>query len=105
MAGLVHFMKRNDTRPYLQVQILNPDGSARDITTDTITFVMKLGSTVKINAAMVKVVAAEGIAEYRWGGAGDTDTAGEFQAEVVLNGNDTYPKEGYITVIIGADLA
>lgn len=105
MAGLVHYMKTNDTRPYLQVQLLNPDGTPQDLTGKAVTFVMKRGGTVKINAAASLVVANEGLVEYRWGGAGNTDTTGEFQAEFVVNGIDTYPKEGYITVIFQQDLA
>lgn len=89
MAGLVHYMKTNDTRPYLQVQLLNPDGSAQDLTGKAVTFVMKQGSTVKIDAAASLVIANEGLVEYRWGGTGDTDTVGEFQAEFVVNGIDT----------------
>lgn len=104
MAGLVFPMKTNDTKPPLQVQCFNPDGSVRDLTGHVVTFVMKRAGVVKVNAAAVLVNAAQGIVEYGWALA-DTDTVGEFQAEFVIDGNDTYPKEGYITVIFGQDLA
>lgn len=104
MAGLIFNMKANDTRPPLQIQVFNPDGSERDLTGHVVTFVMRRGDDVKVDAAMTPVVQARGIMEYQWDLA-DTDTVGEFQAEVVIDGNDTYPKDGYITVIFSQDLA
>lgn len=102
--GLVHYMKTNDTEPPLQVQIFNPDGTERDLTGAAVTFVMKRAGATKVDAPMTPVLVTRGIMEYQWD-AGDTDEPEEFQAEVVVNGIDTYPKDGYITVIFSQDLS
>lgn len=97
-------MKKDDLRPYLQVKLFNPDGTARNVSGDVVTFVMEdTDGTNKINAAATQVNGAGGIVEYRWQ-VGDTDTAGEFRAEFTINGIDTFPKEGYIVVSIIDDL-
>jgi hypothetical protein len=90
-----------DTKPYLQVQILNPDGTPRDLTGQLVQFNMGLvGQPRKINLGVVTlVVASQGIVEYRWV-AGDTNTDGDFRATFVVNGSDTYPKDSFILVPI-----
>lgn len=92
-------VKRGDTRPYLQVQILNPDGSPYDLTGHVVTFRMGLpGQARKVDGGNVTIVqATAGIVEERWQ-AGDLDTIGEYRAEFVIDGNDTYPKDGYVIV-------
>lgn len=93
-------MKAGDTKPPLQVQILNPDGSPRDITADVVLFNMGLpGQTRKVNGEPVfKMAPTQGVCEYRWG-ANDLNVPGvEYRATFVINGTDTYPKEGYILV-------
>lgn len=95
-------MKKGDTQPALQVQILKPDGTPRDITTDIIVFNMGIpGQARKVTAgAVFKMSPTQGVCEYRWGGS-DLDTAGvEYRATFVLNGSDTYPKDGYILVAV-----
>jgi aspartate 1-decarboxylase len=103
--SLKHSMKTGDLRPYLQVKIFNPDGTPRNVVGDIIEFDMKSasGNLVINGAAMTAVNAAQGIVEYRWQ-EGETDEAGIFRAEVVINGVDTFPKEGYITVEFAEDL-
>lgn len=103
--SLKHSMKTGDLRPYLQVKIFKPDGTPRDVTEDILEFDMKnaSGNLVINGAAMTKVNAAQGIVEYRWA-EGETDEAGICRAEVVINGVDTFPKEGYITVEFTEDL-
>lgn len=95
-------MKKGDTKPALQVQILNPDGTPRNITDDIVKFKMGIpGQVRKIDNGDVFVVsAATGVVEYRWQIA-DTNTApAEYRAVFVLNGTDTFPKKGYIVVEI-----
>lgn len=103
--SLLHKMKRHDLRPYLQVKIFNPDGTARDLTGDLINFNMKdtSGNLVVDNQIATLVLASQGLVEYRWQ-AGDTDGAGVFRGEFVINGIDTFPKEGYIQIEITEDL-
>lgn len=91
-------MKQNDLRPYIQIQVFNPDGTPRDLSGHLINFHMGLaGAVPKINAAAVIVNGPQGIVEYRWQGT-DTDTVGRFRAEFEIDGTDTYPKDGYIVV-------
>lgn len=103
--SLIHRMKTGDLRPYLQVKIFNQDGSARDLTGDIVTFNMKApdGTLVIDDGAMTGVIMSQGIVEYRWL-AGQTDEANIFRGEVVINGVDTFPKEGYITIEFTEDL-
>lgn len=94
-------MWKNDLRPYLQTQILNPDGTPRDLTGQLVQFNMGLlGQARKINLQPTTLVAAAlGVVEYRWV-AGDTNTEGDFRANFVVNGIDTYPKGSFILVPI-----
>lgn len=103
--SLMHAMKTGDLRPYLQVKIFNPDGTPRDLTEDIVTFNMKDAAGVLVinDGAVTPVLASQGVMEYRWE-AGETDDAGVFRGEMVINGIDTYPKEGYITIQFTEDL-
>lgn len=101
--GNVFEMKRNDLLPALQVQFLNPDGTPRDITGLPVIFHMRKGNSLKVSTPATMVVASQGICEYRWS-EGDTDEVGTFRAEFEVSGMDTYPKGGYIVVIIIEDL-
>lgn len=93
-------MKKGDTQPALQVQILNPDGSPRNITDDIIVFNMGIpGQARKINGgAVFKMTPTQGVCEYRWS-VGDLNVANvEYRGTFVLNGTNTYPKDGYILI-------
>lgn len=94
-------VKRGDTQPSLQVQILNPDGTPRNCTGHVVTFRMgQAGQARKVDtAATTTVNAVQGIYQYDWG-ANDLNTLGDFRAEFVVDGNDTYPKDGYIIVSV-----
>lgn len=103
--SLIHRMKTGDLRPYLQVKIFNPDGTPRDVSADIVTFNMKApnGTLVINDGVMWAVNAVQGIVEYRWE-AGETDDPNIFRGEVVINGIDTFPKDGYITIEFTEDL-
>jgi hypothetical protein len=93
-------IKKGDVQPPLQVQIFNPDGSPRDLSGQAVTFKMQEpGQAVKVNRAAVPVLASQGIVEQQWQAA-DTDTAGQYRGVFIINGNDTFPKEGFINVFV-----
>ena len=96
-------MKVGDLEPPLQFQIFGPDGKPRDMSTGitSVLFYMgKPGEAKKINGvACDPVLPANGIYQYAWR-AGDTDEPGDFRATVKINGEDTFPKSGYILVAL-----
>lgn len=104
-------MKRNDRRPYIQVQFTDPDGNPLDITTaDQVTFTMSpegIDTSPIVDTAVVVVDPLLGLAEYRWNG-GAPDTAGTFYGEFTIHwpGNEleTFPRDGMITIIVQPDL-
>lgn len=105
------YIKRGDRAPYLQVQVLNPDDTARDLSTaSAIQLNMgKEGALVpKINMQpMTSIFLGQGIVEYRWAAA-DTDTVGEFRAEIVVTEggkSESFPHDGYIIVEVVQDVA
>lgn len=101
-------IKRNDRRPRFRVQ-LTANGSPVDLTGATAArFIMKSGSTMKVNrATMTFVDRAMGVVEYAWA-AVDTDTSGPFNAEVEIDWGSsefqTFPSSGFFAVIVNDDL-
>lgn len=103
-ADLTFFIKKDNTKPAIQFQIKNPDGTARNLTGSALFFYMKKGGTLKVNAGVCTPInASQGIYEYRWVAA-DTNESGQFRAEVRIDGVETYPTDGYITVEVIDDL-
>lgn len=104
-------IKRNDRRPHWRYG-LTVNGTAMDLTGATAArFIMKQGSTVKINKVPMTIVdALTGVVEYAWAD-GDTDTSGTYNVEVEIDWGgappelQTFPNEGYFTVTITDDLA
>lgn len=103
-------IKRNDRRPYFRVQ-LTENGDPADLTTAVAArFLMKSGSTLKVNrAAMVFVDKPTGIVEYHWAD-GDLDTTGSYTAEVEIDWGgspaefQTFPSTGYFAITVNDDL-
>lgn len=103
-------IKRNDRRPYFRVA-LTQNGSAADLTTAVAArFIMKTGSTIKVNrATMTFIDKPGGIVQYAWA-ATDTDTSGDYNCEVEIDWGgspaelQTFPSKGYFTVTITDDL-
>lgn len=97
-------MKRNDRKPAFQFQLFNPDGTPMDISGKAVVFNMgNPPSNPKTSGACTPVSPLIGVAEYRWA-IGDTDTPGKWLAEVTVDGDDTYPKEGYYVIDIAEDV-
>lgn len=104
------YIKKDDTAPAIQVQITNPDGTARDLTdASAFKFSMgKQGSLPKIDLqAATAVLLAQGVIQYDWTSA-DTNTADEYRAEFSFTEDgrlETFPKDGYIIVEVVEDIA
>lgn len=108
-------IKQNDTRPPWEADIRQdfgePGEAALDLTTaTTVMFKMRPldGSTVpKIDAAATIVSPLAGTVRYTWA-AGDTDTPGDYQAEIEITWSDggvqTVPNVGYFDITIVDDL-
>lgn len=104
-------IKRNDLRPRFRVQ-LTQNGTPADITgAAAVRFIMKATSTLKVNRqAMTVIDAPTGVVEYAWH-ANDTDTTGEYNAEVEVDWGgtpteyQTFPSKGYFAISISDDLA
>jgi len=113
MAELTHFMVRNDLLPSLSITCSYSDGTAVDLSTATSPkFYMRSAhdptAAAKVNATATIADGPAGVLSYSWS-AGDTDTAGTYQAEfeVQIGGRKlTFPNGTQIMkVIVRADIA
>lgn len=105
-------IKRNDRRPRYRVNLTtrpNPEAAAVavDLTGATgVRFLMKDGTTLKVDQPATVVDAATGLVEYAWG-ATDTDTPGEYNVEFEVDWGgekQTFPSVGYFTCTVETDL-
>lgn len=102
-------IKRNDRLPKIRMTLTDSNGAALNLTGAAVLFRMKArgGTSTKISAAGTIVDAAGGIVEYPWA-AGDTDTAGIYDAEWRLtyaDGVQTVPTSGYVAIVVEQTLA
>lgn len=104
-------IKRGSRLPHMQVTVAVPDdGTSEDFSRVTsVQFVMAdLRGVVKVNAPGSVVDPAKRIIEYAWAD-GDTDTAGEYNAEFVLTFSSgeqmRVPTDGYIIVRVVPELS
>jgi hypothetical protein len=109
-------IKQNDRRPAFVVNLRDNfgegDEAAVDLTdADTVAFSMRAkgGGAVKIGRADAVISdAATGEVTYEWDTL-DTDTPGNFEAEVEVTWNDgkaeTFPNKGYWDIVITDDIA
>jgi BppU N-terminal domain len=109
-------IKQGDRRPVFVVVLKDnfgePGEAIVNLTTATsAAFNMRLasGGAVKINAQPATISnAAGGEVTYSWA-AQDTDTVGNYEAEVEITWNDgkkeTFPNVGYWDVVISDDIA
>jgi len=111
MSAHVFYIKQNDRRPKLQVQLQNSDGTPLDLTSSANTkFTMKKqGAATKLDNQVAAVTdAANGLVEYEWQ-AGDTDTLGTYRGEFTVTWTtgvtQTFPEDDYIKVVVIDDLA
>lgn len=107
---IVHTMKRNDTRPYIAVELVRGDGTTPAFAAgDTVRFSMRDRSgSLKIDRATAVPSLGTNSVEYRWT-AGDTDVAGDFEAEWEVTYQDgsieSFPGLGFDIVTIIGDLS
>jgi hypothetical protein len=103
-------LKAHDRLPPIKAVLSGGGADPLDLTdATTVTFIMrnKTGGAPKVNAPAVVEDALGGTVRYDWA-AGDTDTAGSYQAEWQITWNDgkkqTAPTLSYHTVDVLADL-
>lgn len=102
-------IKTNDSKPILAVTLTDYAGDAVDLTGAGVQFHMKKygASSLKINSAAIIDSALTGKVSYQWLD-GDTDVAGTYYGEMEVTYSDglveTFPNNGYFTIIINEDL-
>jgi len=102
-------IKTNDTSPKLGLTLTSSSGSAVSLSGASVRFHMKKygASTLKVDSAATITNASSGVIEYAWQSE-DTDTAGSYYGEVEVTYGDgtveTFPNNGYFTIIIQEDL-
>lgn len=102
-------IKTNDTGPVLSVTLTDANGNGIGLAGASARFHMKaFGATsLKIDAPATITDDVNGVVQYNWA-AGDTDTAGTYYGEIeILYGDatvETFPNNGYFTIIIKEDL-
>lgn len=98
------YITQGDNWPPITATLTDSDGQATDLTGATVTFSMRTAAGEvlidKASCAITDQVA--GMVMYTWQ-TGDTDTAGEHQAEFeVTNGThiQTYPNDSFLLISI-----
>ena len=111
MASNSVTMKRNDTRPFLDVILQDVDGNALDLSASVsgVSFTMKDLDTdaVKVNAQTCSFVTeTTGMVRYSWGSS-DTNAAGTYVGEFQILYNDgtqlTIPTSSVLSIVILED--
>lgn len=102
-------IKENDTKPILSAVLQYADGTAIDLATATVYFVMRdRHGTVKMVGDVTVITPADGEIEYSWQ-KGDTDADGFYDAEFMIvyaNGDvQTVPSDSYLAVRVLPQLA
>lgn len=106
------YLKRRDTRPVMRVALLNPDGTAHDLTgAGSVTLHVSIDGAVLSRAMVVDPAPATGIVRYTWL---DTDWSstpaldvGRFRMEYeVIAGTSrlTFPNSTYDELIVIDDI-
>lgn len=101
-------IKQHDTSPQLEAVLSDASGTAINLGFASVRFHMRrTGAAVVIDAAATVVTAAAGLVRYSWT-AGDTDTAGSYQAEFEVTYGDgsieTFPNSSNIKIDIMEDV-
>lgn len=107
---MAFYIKRNDTSPILNATLKDGDGAAVDLAGTSVALKMKAvnDTSLKVDSACTIVDASNGKVRYTWA-ATDTNTRGSYQAEfqVTYSGGaiETFPNDGYVSIIITDDLS
>lgn len=104
------YIKQNDTSPALQITCQDYNENSVNVAGSTVRFHMRNKATgvATVDEAGSVVDGANGVVKYTWQ-AGDTDTVGTFQGEFEITYSDntveTFPNNGFITVVVLDDIA
>ena len=100
------YVKKDDTRPHLDVILTDDQLRPIDVSNSAVAFTMRDASSgvVKVeNARCFFLAPSEGAVRHQWN-AGHTDTIGvyegEFRVEDENNRVQTFPSDGFISIII-----
>jgi hypothetical protein len=102
-------IKTNDTSPKLAATLEDANGGSVNISGASARFHMKAfeSTSLKVDSPMTITDASGGTLQYSWVNA-DTDTAGTYYGEIEVTYADsaveTFPNNGYFTIIITEDL-
>jgi hypothetical protein len=103
-------MKQNDTSPDIEVDLVDANEEAVNLTGATIKFFTRVEpkGAVKVNGSAATIVTATaGTVKYSWV-SGNTDTADDYEAEFEVTfsggGVQTFPGRNYILVHIIDDI-
>jgi hypothetical protein len=104
------YIKQNDTSPAMLATLQDANGNAVNLTGSSVRFHMRLigKSTVVVDETATIVTALSGVVRYDWS-ENDTEKKGSYQAEFEVTYADasieTFPNDGYISVVIIDDVA
>lgn len=102
-------IKTNDTGPVLSVTLTDANGNGIALAGASARFHMKaFGATsLKVDEVATITDDVHGVVQYNWSSS-DTDTAGTYYGEIEVTYGDatveTFPNNGYFTIIIKEDL-
>jgi hypothetical protein len=103
-------IKQNDLEPYLPYQILNPDGTPKDLSTATsISIVVRSKGSNQVAFKSPTVIddPLNGLGHYEWA-VGDTANSGDFEYELEILWQNaktqTVPVDSYFALTIVADI-
>lgn len=102
-------IKKGDTKPYLATTLNSTDGTAINLSSGSVWFIMATNDgnyTTQFSGACVITGSVEGQCEYRWG-ATNTGSIGNYLGEFEVVYNDgtklTIPADDSFNVKIGQD--
>lgn len=103
------YIKRNDTAPSLEAQLIDADGNPINLDMCGVRFIMQDGfGRVNINRPATIIDAAQGRVQVDWQ-EGDTSVAGVMRCEFEIVFTDgsvmTVPNDGYFMIQIVEELA
>lgn len=102
------YIKRNDTAPPLEAQLIDAEGNAINLDMCGVRFIMRDGfGRMNVNRPATIVDATQGLVRVDWQ-EGDTSVAGVMKCEFEITFTDgrimTVPNDGYFLINIVEDL-
>jgi hypothetical protein len=108
---MAFIIKQGDTGPSLAANLVTPSQQPADLSGASVLFHMRNARSTTasvLTAAAVVVDAENGQVRYDWQ-TGDTDVAGDFEAEFQVtyadNTIETFPNSGYVNISIIEQIA